>query len=325
MLPREVLRQIRRLQLKARRAVEDLLGGEYHSVFKGAGVAFEEVREYQPGDDVRAIDWNVTARMGHPFIKRFIEERELTVFLAVDCSASHLFGTQAQQKREVAAELAAVVAFSAVSNNDRVGLVQFTDRVERFVPPRKGARHVLRLIRDVLFHRPRRPGTSLREGLDFLNRVQRRRAIVFLFSDFLDEGYELSFKRAGRRHDLIAVRVTDPREEELPAVGLLRVEDAETGERLTGGHGEPARARGLPRRRRGAARDGAPAGAVGRRRSHRGVHRGRPPGRPDPLFPAARTPSKEAMKDVLALICSFLPFLAAARPAPPCRSRRAAA
>jgi uncharacterized protein (DUF58 family) len=232
MLPREVLRQIRRLQLKARRAVEDLLGGEYHSVFKGAGLAFEEVREYQPGDDIRAIDWNVTARMGHPFIKRFIEERELTVLLAVDCSASHLFGTGAQQKREVAAELAAVLAFSAVSNNDRVGLVQFTDRIERFVPPGKGARHVLRLIRDVLFHQPRHAGTSLREGLDFLNRVQRRRAIVFLFSDFLDDGYELSFKRTGRRHDLIAVRVTDPREEELPAVGLLQVEDAETGERV---------------------------------------------------------------------------------------------
>src|SRR5438874_4115181 len=232
MLPREVIRQIRRLQLKARRAVEDLLGGEYHSIFKGTGIAFEEVREYQPGDDIRAIDWNVTARMGHPFVKRFIEERELTVLLAVDCSASQRFGTRLQQKREVAAELAAVLAFSAVSNNDRVGLVQFTDRVERFVPPRKGARHVLRLIRDVLFHQPRRTGTSLREGLDFLNRVRRRRAIVFLFSDFLDEGYELAFKRTGRRHDLIAVRVADPREEDLPAVGLLRVEDAETGERL---------------------------------------------------------------------------------------------
>jgi len=232
MLPREVLRQIRRLQLKARRAVEDLLGGEYHSVFKGAGVAFEEVREYQPGDDVRSIDWNVTARMGHPFIKRFIEERELTVVLAVDCSGSNQFGTRAQQKREVAAELAAVLAFSAVSNNDRVGLVQFTDRVERFVPPRKGLRHVLRIIRDVLFYQPRRPGTSLREGLDYLNRVLHRRTIVFLFSDFIDEGYDLSFKRTGRRHDLIAVRLTDPREEELPSVGLLEIEDAETGQRL---------------------------------------------------------------------------------------------
>jgi uncharacterized protein (DUF58 family) len=232
MLPREVLRQIRRLQLRARRAVEDLLGGEYHSVFKGAGIAFEEVRAYQPGDDIRTIDWNVTARMGQPFVKRFIEERELTVMLAVDCSGSQQFGTAAQQKREVAAELAAVLAFSAISNNDRVGLLQFSDRVERFVPPRKGTRHVLRLIRDVLFHRPEHRGTSLRQGLDYLNRVLHRRAIVFLLSDFLDRDYDRSFKRTGRRHDLIAVRITDPREEELPAVGLVELEDAETGERV---------------------------------------------------------------------------------------------
>src|SRR5438105_7343682 len=167
MLTREVLRQVRRLQLRARRAVEDPLGGAYRSVFKGVGIAFEEVREYQAGDDIRAIDWNVTARMGHPFVKRFIEEREQTVLLAVDCSGSHRFGTRLQQKREVAAELAAVLAFSAISNNDRVGLVQFTDRVERFVPPRKGVRHVLRLIRDVLFFQPQHKGTSLREGLDY--------------------------------------------------------------------------------------------------------------------------------------------------------------
>src|SRR3954464_5286442 len=182
MLPRELLRQVRRLQLRARRAVEDLLGGEYHSVFKGAGIAFEEVREYQPGDDIRAIDWNVTARTGHPFVKRYIEERELTVVLAVDCSGSHQFGTRAQQKREVAAELAAVLAFSAVSNNDRVGLLQFTDRVEHFVPPGKGTRHVLRLIRDVLFFEPARKGTNLKAGLDYLNRVLRRRSVVFFFS-----------------------------------------------------------------------------------------------------------------------------------------------
>jgi uncharacterized protein (DUF58 family) len=232
MLPREVLRQIRRLQLRARRAVEDLLGGEYHSVFKGSGIAFEEVRAYQPGDDIRAIDWNVTARMGQPFIKRFIEERELTVVLAVDCSASQLFGTRAQLKREVAAELAAVLAFSAISNNDRVGLLQFTDRVEHFVPPRKGIRHVLRLIRDVLFYEPTHRGTSLREGLDYLNRVLHRRAIVFLLSDFLDVGFERAFKRTGRRHDLIAVRISDPAEEELPAVGLVELEDAESGQRL---------------------------------------------------------------------------------------------
>src|SRR5262245_59315984 len=232
MLPREVMRQIRRLQLKARRAVEDLLGGEYHSVFKGTGISFEEVREYQPGDDIRTIDWNVTARMGHPFIKRFVEERELTVVLAVDCSGSNQFGTRMQQKREVAAELAAVLAVSAISYNDKVGLVAFTDRVERFVPPRKGTRHVLRLIRDVLFFQPAHRGTCLREGLDYLNRVLHRRTIVFLLSDFLDRDYEKSLKRTGRRHDLIAVRITDPREEELPAVGLLQLEDAETGRPL---------------------------------------------------------------------------------------------
>src|SRR5689334_6036683 len=231
MLPREVIRQIRRLQLRARRAVENLLGGEYHSVFKGAGIAFEEVREYQPGDDIRTIDWNVTARMGHPFIKRFIEERELTVMLLVDCSGSNQFGTRLQQKREVAAELAAVLAFSAISNNDKVGLIAFTDRVERFVPPRKGTRHVLRLIRDVLFYQPQHRRTSVQQALDYLNRVVHRRVIVFLLSDFLDRGYEKSLKRTGRRHDLVAVRITDPREEELPAVGLLELEDAETGER----------------------------------------------------------------------------------------------
>jgi uncharacterized protein (DUF58 family) len=229
MLPRDIVRQVRRLQLRARRAVEDLLGGEYHSVFKGMGIAFEEVRAYQPGDDIRTIDWNVTARMGHPFIKRFVEERELTVMLLVDCSGSQQFGSRLQQKREVAAELAAVLAFSAISNNDKVGLIAFTDRVERFIPPRKGTRHVLRLIRDVLFFQPAGRRTGLREALDYANRVLRRRAIVFLLSDFLDEGFEKAFKRSGRRHDLIAVRITDPREEMLPAVGLLEVEDAETG------------------------------------------------------------------------------------------------
>lgn len=232
MLPREVIRQVRRLQLRARRAVEDLLGGEYRSVFKGTGIAFEEVREYQPGDDIRAIDWNVTARMGHPFIKRFVEERELTVLLLIDCSGSNQFGTRLQQKREVAAELAAVLAFSAISNNDRVGLVAFTDRVERFLPPRKGTRHVLRLIRDVLFFQPSRRGTSIREALDYANKVLHRRAILFLVTDFLDQGYERSFKLSGRRHDLIAVPLTDPREQELPEVGLLELEDAETGRRL---------------------------------------------------------------------------------------------
>ena len=232
MLPRELLRQVRRLQLRARRAVEDLLGGGYHSVFKGAGIAFEEVREYQPGDDIRRIDWNVTARMGHPFIKRFIEERELTVILVVDGSGSQAFGTGLHQKREVAAELAAVLAFSAITNNDRVGLLHFTDRVEKFVPPRKGVRHVLRLIREVLFFQPRFKGTCIREALRVLNRVLHRRAIVFLISDFIDSGYEQSLHYTGRRHDLIAMPIRDPREEELPKVGLLQLEDAETGRQL---------------------------------------------------------------------------------------------
>lgn len=239
MLPREVLRQIHRLQLRARHAVQDFFGGEYHSVFKGVGLAFEEVRAYQPGDDVRAIDWNVTARMGQPFIKRFIEERELTVILMVDGSASQSFGTQQLPKTEVAAELAAILAFCAVSNNDKIGLLCFTDRVERFVPPRKGARQVLRLIRDVLFFQPVARGTALAAALDYLNRVVQRRAIVFLLSDFLDQGFEHAFKRAGRRHDLIAVRITDPREEEIPPLGFLELEDAETGKRFlldSGGH-----------------------------------------------------------------------------------------
>lgn len=229
MLPREVLRQIRHLHLFARKAVEDLLGGEYRSVFKGMGIAFEEVREYQPGDDVRTIDWNVTARMGHPYIKRFVEERELTLILMVDVSGSQKFGTHYQQKREVAAELAALLAFSAVSNNDKVGLVAFSDGVEKYLPPRKGTRHVLRLIRDILYFEPARPGTSLREGLDFLNRVQHRRAIVFLLSDFLDHGYERLLRRTGRHHDLVLVRIADAREQELPAAGLVELEDAETG------------------------------------------------------------------------------------------------
>lgn len=229
MLSRAVLRQVRRLQLRARRAVEDPLGGAYRSVFKGAGIAFEEVREYQPGDDIRSIDWNVTARMGHPFIKRYVEERELTVVFLLDGSASMAFGSLAQVKHEVVAEIAALLTLCAVSSNDKVGLIVCTDRVETFVPPRKGSRHALRLIRDVFVQRPAHAGTCLRAGLDFLNRVLKRRALVFVFSDFLDENYARTLRMTGRRHDVIAVRVTDPRERDLPVVGLLRVRDAETG------------------------------------------------------------------------------------------------
>jgi uncharacterized protein (DUF58 family) len=229
MLPVEVMRQIRRLHLRARRAVQTLLGGEYHSAFKGTGLSFEEVREYQPGDDVRGIDWNVTARMGAAFIKRYVEERELTVLLAVDVSGSQRFGTQQQPKRTVAAELAALIAFCAVSNNDRVGLMAFTDRVERYVPPGKGTRHVLRLLRDILFFEPERTGTDLTVALDHLNKAQKRRAIVFLVSDFHADGYVESLRRSARQHDLICVRVADPLEREWPAVGLVRWEDGETG------------------------------------------------------------------------------------------------
>jgi uncharacterized protein (DUF58 family) len=230
MLSRELLRQVRRLHLQARRAVEDQLGGAYRSVFKGSGIAFEEVREYQSGDEIRTIDWNVTARMGHPFVKRFVEERELTVMLVVDASASQAFGTSAQQKREAAAELAAVIAFSAIANNDRVGLIHFTDRVERLVPPRKGSRHVLRLLREILFFQPQGKKTCIHEALRILNRVLHRRALVFLFSDFLDHDYERSLRRTGRRHDLVNVILNDPREWFWPKAGIVQLEDAESGE-----------------------------------------------------------------------------------------------
>ncbi len=232
MLPRDLVRQIRRLQIRSRRAVEDLLGGDYKSIFKGAGLAFEEVREYQPGDDIRTIDWNVTARMGHPFVKRFVEERELTVIIFVDCSRSLLFGTQDKQKRDITAEIAALLAFCAISNNDRVGLLSCSETVEQYVPPRKGAKHVLRLIRDVLFFEPRNSGTCLKAGLDYLNKVLRRRAIVFMISDFLDVGFDKALQRTGKRHDLIAVALSDPRETILPPVGLVELEDAETGRRV---------------------------------------------------------------------------------------------
>ncbi len=232
MLPVEVTQQVRRLQLRARRAVQTLLGGEYRSAFKGAGLSFEEVRDYQPGDDVRSIDWNVTARMGHPFVKRYAEDRELTVLLALDLSASLRFGTGAATKRAVAAELAAVLAFAAVAHNDRVGLLGFTDKVERYVPPGKGPRHALRVLRDVLFFEPEGRKTDLAAALDYLNKVHRRRAIAFLFSDFLDGGFADPFRRAARQHDLIAVRTADPREHDWPAAGLVRLEDAETGRQV---------------------------------------------------------------------------------------------
>lgn len=232
MLTREVMRQVRRLQLRARRAVEDPLGGAFRSVFKGTGIAFEEVREYQPGDEIRSIDWNVTARMGHPFIKRYIEERELTVVFLVDASASMSFSTLRQSKRDVVAELVALLALCAVSNNDKVGLILTTSAVEHFVPPRKGPRHALRLLRDLFAIKPKGTGTKLGAGFDFLNRVLHRRALVFVLSDFADVGFEKAMQRTARRHDVVAVAIRDPREATVPDVGLLVTVDAETGREI---------------------------------------------------------------------------------------------
>ena len=264
MIPREILKKIRQIELRTSRIVTETLAGQYHSVFKGQGMNFDEVREYQPGDDVRAIDWNVTARMNHPFIKKFVEERELTVMLVVDVSGSGLFGSRAQSKRELAAEIASVLAFSAIRNNDKVGLLLFTDEVEKFIPPRKGRGHVLRVIREVLFFEPKRRGTDIVHALEFMGRVLPHRAITVLISDFispsprasgrLPEGQiparsadpmpaarsagplsppvQTALRMANRRHDVVAVHIADRYELELPALGRLVLEDAETGEVL---------------------------------------------------------------------------------------------
>ena len=229
MIPKEILRKVRQIEIRTNREVTDVLGGQYHSVFKGRGMEFEEVREYMPGDEVRSIDWNVTARFGHPFIKKFKEERELTVMLVVDVSASGQFGSGLQSKNELAAELGAVLAFSAIRNNDKVGVILFTDRIEKYVAPKKGRRHVLRVVREILAFQPTGSGTNLTKALDYLNRVQPKRAVTFVLSDFQDTGFEKKLRLAGRRHDVIALSLRDPREEELPAVGLVELRDAETG------------------------------------------------------------------------------------------------
>jgi uncharacterized protein (DUF58 family) len=229
MIPREVLRKVRQIEIRTRHWVTDLFGGEYHSVFKGRGMEFAEVREYSPGDDVRSIDWNVTARMGHPYVKQFQEERELTVLLLVDQSASGRFGTRNRLKAELAAEVGALLALSAVQNNDKVGLVLFTGEVELWVPPAKGRRHVLRVVREILYYRPRGQGTDLSVALDHLCRGQKRRAVVFVLSDFLASGYEQSLRVASRRHDVIAIRMRDEREQTLPSVGVVAMRDLETG------------------------------------------------------------------------------------------------
>jgi len=231
MLPKELIAQIRRIEIRTNRLVNDLFGGEYHSVFKGQGMEFEEVREYLPGDDIRLIDWNVTARAGTPFIKKFREERELLVMLLVDLSASGHFGTVARAKNQVAAETAAILAFSAIKNNDKVGMIVFTDQIELFIPPKKGRSHVLRLIREILYFTPQHTGTSIAQALEFFGRVTRRKSVAFLISDFLDRGWERPVSIAHRRHDLIAVQVEDPRERAWVDVGLIELEDFETGRR----------------------------------------------------------------------------------------------
>ena len=233
-----IMSGMRQLEIRTRRMVNDSLAGEYHSVFKGRGMDFDEVREYSPGDEVRTIDWNVTARAGRPFVKKFTEERELTIFLLVDISASGNFGSAALSKRDLAAELASVLAFSAIRNSDKVGLLLYTDQVERYLPPKKGRRHVLRVVRDILYHTPERIGTDTVKALDVANRLLHRRAVVFLISDFETPkntaaariDLRRAMRRTNRRHDLIAVHVEDPREKELPDVGIVALEDAESGE-----------------------------------------------------------------------------------------------
>jgi len=232
MLPADILKKIRRIEIRTNRLVNESLAGEYHSVFKGRGMEFSEVREYQFGDDIRSIDWNVTSRMGHPYVKKHVEERELTVILLVDFSASGEFGTRRQFKREIEAEICAILAFSAIKNSDRVGLIAFTDRIETFLSPRKGKDHVLRVIREVLYFRPRGRATDLGMALQFMYRTITKRAVVLVVSDFLAQEYEQPLRVAARKHDVIAVTVTDPREEDLPPIGLLDLEDAETGARV---------------------------------------------------------------------------------------------
>jgi uncharacterized protein (DUF58 family) len=237
---KEILKKVRQVEIRTRRLVDASMGGEYHSVFKGRGMDFDEVREYVPGDEVRTIDWNVTARSGRPFVKKFTEERELTILLMVDVSASGNFGSTSQSKRELAAELASVLAFSANNNNDKIGLILFSDQVEQYIPPKKGRRHILRVVREVLYFEPKGRGTDIALALDYANRVLQRRAVTFLISDFQATGdpartmsaLQSAIRLAHTRHDLVALHIRDRREEELPDVGVLAIEDAETGEML---------------------------------------------------------------------------------------------
>jgi len=230
MLTKELLKQVKQIEIRTRGIVNEVFSGEYHSVFKGRGMEFSEVREYNFGDDIRSIDWNVTARFGHPYIKIFEEERELTVMLLVDMSGSLMFGSVEKTKQQVAAELSAVLAFSALKNNDKVGLILFTDRIEKFVPPRKGKSHALRIIREVLSFEPEGNQTNLRQALEYFNHTIKKKAIVFLISDFLDGGYEKILRIVGKKHDLIGIVLRDQREKSMLDAGLIKFRDAETGE-----------------------------------------------------------------------------------------------
>jgi len=230
MIPKDLVKKLRKIEIFTSRLANEQLAGSYHSVFKGRGMTFAEVRQYQPGDDVRFIDWNVSARMNDAYVKVFTEEREMTVMLLVDLSASEKFGSTARRKIEAVAEVAALLAFSAIKNNDRVGLILFTDRIERFVPPKKGRGHVMRVVTEILNAQPEGEGTDVRQALDLLGSLSKRRSVAFCISDFIDEGFEKALRVASKRHDLIPVQVVDPREEELPDVGIALVEDLETGE-----------------------------------------------------------------------------------------------
>lgn len=230
MIPKEIIKKVKQIEIKTRGLVNEVFSGEYHSAFKGRGMEFADVREYQPGDDIRKIDWNVSARARKTFIKTFEEERELTVMLLVDVSQSSQFGTAERMKGEIAVELAAIFAFSAIKNNDKVGLILFTDDVELFIPPRKGKQHVMRVIRELLYFEPKGRGTNVGAAVEYLNRVVKRKATCFLISDFISDNYKKPLQVANKRHDLVAINVVDPRENTLPSIGLLEFEDAETGE-----------------------------------------------------------------------------------------------
>jgi len=229
---KEVFKNIRRIEIRTKRLVNDLFSGEYHSTFKGQGMEFEEVRQYQPGDDIRLIDWNVTARTGYPYVKKFREERELSVIFLVDVSSSGYFGTRQRFKEDTAAELCALLAFSAIKNNDKVGMIIFTDRIEKFIPPKKGRAHVLRLIREILYFKPEGTGTDISGALEYFNRVIKKKSVVFLISDFLSEDYIKPLQIANNKHDIIGMKITDPRELKFDNVGLIELEDAESGETL---------------------------------------------------------------------------------------------